>query len=164
MPEWSSIRPWQPPTFYKLHTGDRRRRGLGEIEIAAVIAGDAVRAVQGGTTSAQSFAIRGETGEARHSIRDEQSTIILLEYVRWPAETIPTGEPFSVSAENLNAVVLAIADNDAIISIDQKRMGGQESTRLFAKLAKARKMPALCAEAMNLRVAVAIGNVDFAVG
>jgi hypothetical protein len=87
------------------HAGHRRRLGFGEILISVAIAGDAMSAIQRGTMSAQSIAIRREAGETRHAIRDENLSIFLLEHIHGPTKTVPGRQPYSVAAKNLNAIV-----------------------------------------------------------
>jgi len=73
------------------------------------------------------------------------------------------GENFPVGIENLDAVVLAVADIDILVRVDYRHVGRVELARTFAALAPLHQVFSVARELHHARIAVTIGDQKIAV-
>ena len=76
----------------------------------------------------------------------------------------PLPEKFAVGIENLNAIILAVADIHILVGIDSHHMGSVELSRSGAALAPLHQVFAIAGELDHAGVAVAVGDEEIAVG
>src|SRR5262245_3344659 len=79
-------------------------------------------------------------------------------------EVDPFVEEAAVAVEDLHAVVLAIGDQDLAEAVDPDGVRGGELARSAAGLAPRGDPASVGGEAVHVGIAVAVGDVDLAVG
>ena len=135
----------------------------GEVDVAAgvdpaSVAGAA--AVEAGQHPSRRVEDADASGAAVHlSLADQEVPLRVSRDVHGPLDVVPELDELAVEREELNAVVLAVTDDDAV-AVDDQAVGQVEVVGLrLPRLAPGLDQLALAGEAVDAGVAVAVGDV-----
>ena len=128
------------------------------------VARDAVRAVDGAAAAADQLAVGAQKTDARDLVGDEHQVAIVHPDLHGMIEVAPFGEEGTGAVEHLHAVVLTVADQHLAEAVDPDGVRRGEGAGARAGPAPGGDQRAVGREAMDAGIAVAVGDVDLAVG
>ncbi len=105
-------------------------------------------------------AVRREGRDARNLIRNQNHSVVAFTEVHGSTQTFPVGQPLPVAIKNLHAVILAIANQEPLLTIDDHGMRGHELLRSGADFAEARAPLSLRGEFVDASIAISIRDED----
>ena len=120
-------------------------------------------AVERSAAAAEELTVQVEHGYARNLVRDVNHAPIIPVDRHGVVEIAPFREIGPAAVEDLDAIVLAVGDQVAVVGMNPDGVGVVDRGTGSAA-AQVPFSPPSAAEAMNDRIAVAVGNVDVAIG
>jgi len=119
--------------------------------------------IQNGTAATNKISFGGEHGKPRNLIANKDHPLRVDSNRHGMKQVANLANEFALLIEQLDSIILSITDDNVAILQKRDAVGRAEFSRTCARGAPAFDQPTVGRKAMNLRVALTVGNENISV-